>query len=356
MTTFAVKDIRTVASNNFLVTADSNIELTASRDVRIRAEKDFISTIPNGSTKLYTQSNLHLFSHDSNMFLTMDAPSDTVTLYGLSNMTINTSNALTITARTDINQTSSNLFVKTKNDMEFTASNSQIFTACNNINITASNDVNIRGNNVNIVTRSDISYTALSNLNFFVSSATDAPQDPIFQVSGGVVRVRGDLMITGSINTSNIINTTVVQENLKVTDKVLMLANVGDNTSNDTLPLDGLATNDAAGIEIDGLPGGVNSNEFDMHKKFFKWRYNTAGTMDLGTSNLETESFWDLQGGSLRMTKKRNYGTVSAPVVKEVAFGFRINENDELELFKKFWRTSSSNYVFKRLTKFGRIL
>jgi hypothetical protein len=250
----------------------------------------------------------------------------------------------------------SNLTQMVYNDIVTTACNNIAITACNNMRMEAMDTIDISAETVNIMTRSDISYTARSNLNFYISSTTDNPQDAIFTISGGVVKVRGDMLITGSINTSNIINTTVVQENLKVSDKIILLANMGDSTSNDTLPLDGLATNSDAGIQIDGFPSGVNSNEYDMHRKFFKWNYGSTGTIDLGTSNLTQESFWDLQGGSLRITKKKNFGTVTNPNIKDLSFGFRINENDELEFFKKFWKPSTSQYVYKRLTKFGRVL
>ena len=340
MTVYVAKDIKNVASNDYVITTDRNYTMNTT----------------HGTSIQYSQCNMFMTSHDSNMYLRMTAPTDTITLYGLSNMTLNTSNDLSMYARTNIYQYTSNITAMCYDTMVTTACNDILMTACNNIHIESKDTIDIIGETVNIVTRSDISYTALSNLNFYISSTPDNPQDAIFQISGGVVKVRGDLVITGSVNTSNIINTTVVQENLKVTDKIILLANVGDGSSNDTLPFDGVATNDQSGVEIDGFPNGVNSNEYDMHKKFLKWNYGTNGTVDLGTSNLTTESFWDLQGGSLRITKKKNYGTTSTPNIKELSFGFRINESDELEFFKKFWNSGTSQYVYKRLTKFGRIL
>jgi hypothetical protein len=339
MTTYVAKDIRTVASNDYLLDVESDIIVNSS----------------HGDTLIYSQSNLYLTSHDSNIYLRLTSPDDTATLYALSNMTFNTSNEMYMYTRTNTYLTTSNLFTQVYNDMVTTACNSIYITACNDMNIEALDKIDIKATEVNIITKSDISYTALSNLNFYISSAQDNPQDAIFTISGGVVRVRGDMVITGSINTSNIINTTVVQENLKVTDKIILLASVGDSSSNDILPNDGPTTNDESGIEIDGFPSGVNSNEYDMHKKFLKWRYNVEGTKDLGTSNLDTESYWDLQGGSFRITKKKNYGSVGAPNIKELSFGFRINEKDELEIIKKFYHPNSSNYVYKRLSKFGRI-
>ena len=340
MNVVVMKDINTTASNSYALNVNNKLTINSVHDESL----------------VYSQCNLFLSSHDSNMYLRMAAPGDTITLFGLSNMTLNTSNDLSVYARTNIYQYTSNLTTMCYDNMIVTACNNMYITACNNIHMEALDTIDIEAETVNIITRSDISYTALSNLNFYISSTPNNPQDAIFQISGGMVKVRGDMVITGSINTSNIINTTVVQENLKVTDKIILLANVGDGSSNDMLPLDGLATNDQSGVEIDGFPGGVNSNEYEMHKKFLKWNYGTNGTLDLGTSNLNTESFWDLQGGALRITKKKNYGTVGTPNIKELSFGFRINENDELEFYKKFWSTGASQYVYKRLTKFGRIL
>ena len=401
MTTYVAKDIRSVASNNFIVSAECNVDITAqnasvlisanqanqyiklldtdsnidiysssnmttyvAKDIRTVASNDYLLNVDSdiivnaahGDTLMYSQSNLFVTSHDSNIYLRLKAPEDTATLYALSNMTFNTSNEMYMYARTNTYVTTSNLFTQIYNDMVTTACNSMYITACNDIRMEALDKIDISATEVNIITRSDISYTALSNLNFYISSTQDNPQDAIFTISGGVVRVRGDMVITGTINTSNIINTTVVQENLKVNDKIILLASVGDGSSNDILPNDGPTTNDESGIEIDGFPSGVNSNEYSMHKKFLKWRYNVEGTKDLGTSNLDTESYWDLQGGSFRITKKKNYGTVQAPNIKDLSFGFRINENDELEIIKKFYHPSTSNYVHKRLSKFGRVL
>ena len=391
MNTYVVRDWRTVASNDMLLRAECNVDIisqnaslklnanlgnmyinlvndssnidvysscnittVASNDAYMTVNRDSHFSGMHGSYFAYTQCNYRVASHDSNMYMFMNAPEDDLQLYSLSNISLSASNELFVTATSNIGFVSSNVGFQIYDTMTISACNSQVFSSCNSITIEARDTVSIRGNNVNIVTDSDISYSALSNLNFYITA--DSLQDPMFQINGDGIMVRGDLIITGSINTSNVVNTTVVQENLKITDKVIVLANTGDGTSNDTLPSDGLATNDSSGIEIDGFPNGVNSNEYDMHRKFLKWRFGSEGTRAMGTSNIETESYWDLQGGSLRITKMKNYGSVTSPVLRELAFGLRINENDELELFKKFWRSSSSDYAYKRVTKFGRIL
>jgi hypothetical protein len=143
----------------------------------------------------------------------------------------------------------------------------------------------------------------------------------------------------------------VLQENLKVNDRTLILASVGTG-SNEYQPLDGLATNDKSGIQIDGFPSGYNSNVASAYEKSFRWNYGATGMNDLGTSNMSAEAFWEVLGGSLRITNRK----VSGSNVIDTSFGFRVNELDELELTKKFWDSNLSQYRYKRLARFGRIL
>lgn len=328
--------------------ARCNINMTASNNMDFTILNNFAMTTFTGNTSVYTESNLFLSSHQSNVYIRMLMPSDKLEMYSLSNMSLLTSNAFSLTARTDASVTASNIYV----------------VGYCNISITASNDMSVKSvrdfdmsvNALTVTAGADISCSAQSNMQFYVQSAPVFPSYPVFQVTGNEVRVRGDLLITGTLNTSNITTTDVVQANLKVNDKTIILASVGSNDSADGLPADGIATNDKSGIVIDGFPGSASSNEWDMFRKSFLWNLGTTGTLDLGTSNISNESFWELQGGSFRITKKRNLGTVNNPNIVDVSFGFRINESDELELVKKFYLQSSSNYVYRRVSKFGRIL
>jgi uncharacterized protein (DUF2345 family) len=329
-------------SNSFIKVNDSsssNINVYTALDIDLSASNNFLLNAQS-NIAIYSGSNTYITAHESNIYIRMNMPADTLDIYALSNMTMTTSNSMYVYAATD---------------MTTVVQNNISTTACNDMRLEAQQTIDIVANSVNITTNSDISYTAQSNLNFYVKAAPNNPLDPIFTISGTEVKLRGDLVITGSINTSNITSTSVIQNNLKIEDKNIILANVGNNSNNEGLPADGVATNDGAGIIIDGFPGSANSNEYDLYRKLFTWNYGTNGTLDLGTSNLTTESYWDLQGGSFRITKKKNIGTQQAPDIKDLSFGFRINEADELELVKKFWDTTAGGYLFKRIARFGRV-
>lgn len=335
-------------SSNLDAYASKDINLSASNSYSLNAHSNIIVNAKNGDYLMYSERNMFMTTHTSNTYIRMAMPEDTVTIYGLSNVSVTTSNAMILTSRTNMNLTSSNITAVAYSNVKV--------TACNNMTFFANDTISLEANAVNIATNSDISYTAQSNLNFYIKSSPVYPSFPVFTVAGNEVRVRGDLLITGSINTSNIITTDVQQNNLKVSDKTIILASQGSNDSADGLPADGFSTNDGAGIVVDGYPASVNSNEWEMYKKMFTWNLGVNGTLDIGTSNIESESYWDLQGGSFRMTRKKNLGTVQQPNIVELSFGFRINESDELELVKKFYNQTSSNYVFKRIAKFGRTL
>ena len=328
--------------------ARCNINMLASNNMDFKVLNNFSTATVTGNTSIYAESNLFLTSHQSNIYMRMSMPSDTLSMFSLSNMDITTSNIFSLTARTDANITASNLYVVGYCNINITASN--------NMSVKSVMDFDLNVNEMNVDARADMMYSARSNVSFFVKSAPQYPTNPVFQVTGSEVRVVGDLLITGTLNTSNITTTDVIQANLKVNDKQIILASVGSNDVIDGLPNDGLATNDKSGIVIDGFPVSAASNEWDVFRKSFLWNLGTNGTLDLGTSNITTESFWELQGGSFRITKKRNLGTANNPDIVDVSFGFRINESDELELVKKFWNTSTSNYVFRRVSKFGRII
>ena len=175
--------------------------------------------------------------------------------------------------------------------------------------------------------------------------------NPVLIIQPGKIQVQGDIDLTGSINTSNIMSTTVLQTTLKVNDKRIVIAKGDDNFAN----IDSATTNSSAGMIINGFPNGASDWIYEEANKSLLWNYNVNGLPDLGTNQgIDTESFWELQGGSFRMTYKKNYGTSNVPNVKDVTFGFRINEFEELELVKRFYYASSNAYVMKRVARFGR--
>jgi hypothetical protein len=202
----------------------------------------------------------------------------------------------------------------------------------------------------------DQSFTANSNINFFVKSSSNGTLEPTFTVSGDQVIVKGDLFISGSIDTSNVYSTFVNQESLKVSDKEIILANQGSNFSAADGPFDGVP-NDGAGIRIDGVPTSYDSNIESAYDKSFIWNHNVGnGVLDLGTTaGFSNEAFWELKGGSFRLTHQKIIASGGSNIVRDISFGLRVNDQDELEFVKKYWLVASNDYVVRRVARFGRI-
>jgi uncharacterized protein (DUF2345 family) len=370
----ANKDAHVIAQNGRLdfMANNSNVVMNldgytgdytfyTSRDVSSLVGRSVTETVTestyytnqSGEYLQYAESNIFLTSHQSNMYIRMKMPEDTIDIYGLSNISITTSNSLSLAATSNLNVDANNLFATFQTDASIGACNSISMTACNDVTIRAQDTLTLNANSMAFETRSDLGFSAPSNINFYIQSSSNMPQDPIFIISNDQVKVRGDLLITGTINTTDIITTAVVQENLKVSDKVIILSSVGDSTSNEYMPIDG-AANDISGIRIDGFPGSLNSNtssnDYIMHEKSFLWNYGNTGTVAIGTSNVTDESYWELQGGAFRLTTKKKVGED----YKNVSFSFRVNDREELELVKVYWSTTTNTYVYKRIAKFGR--
>lgn len=138
------------------------------------------------------------------------------------------------------------------------------------------------------------------------------------------LRIDGNIKVLGSLDTIN-----VTETNLQVMDKKVVL-------SYSEAPItDGLITNDQSGITVQGSD----------YEKSLLWRYN-QGTEHLGSSDLDKESYWEMKGGSFRMTHS------NVALGGEMSFGFRINNMGELEIVKKM----PNSETYKRVAKFGRTL
>ena len=200
------------------------------------------------------------------------------------------------------------------------------------------------------------SFTASEKIDFFITSSTFEPEKAVFSVSGNQIAVNGDLLITGTVNTSNIINTTIIQQDLKIEDKKILLASVPGGASNTNLNEDGLA-NDKSGVEVMGAPSGANLSHSNIFQKAVLWNYGVDGTTKLGTPDVDKESYWEMLGGSFHLTN-RVYDATKPENKKDTSFIFRVNEEDELEIQKKYWDTTlaTPGYNYKRLARFGRVL
>ena len=339
--TQATKTVRLYGLNNVVVSSSNNMTITAQSNLAVKAL--------NSDMSIYAGSNLSVAVHNSNMSVNFNTPSDVISVYSLSNIQVSASNNLFINAMSNVSLGSSNIDFLSSRDIRITASN--------DLYLTGSNNLNFNFKNLNMTSTGDQNYTALSNINFFITSDSNTPTDPVFTVKGSQVHVKGDIIVTGSINTSNVFNTTVIQESLKVTDKFLTLASIGSNFLAGDGPFDGIA-NTGAGLKVDGVPVAFDSNIPQAYEKSILWNYGTgSGITDLGTnSGIETEPFWEVKGGSFKITHQKIVNDNGSNIVKETSFGFRVNELDELELVKRFWSAASSEYVVKRVARFGRIL
>jgi hypothetical protein len=110
-------------------------------------------------------------------------------------------------------------------------------------------------------------------------------------------------------------------------------------------------------VRIDGVPNGFDSNVVEAYDKSLTWNYgNGNGISELGTaSGMSNEPFWELLGGSFRLSHRKIVNVNGVDVVRDVSFGLRVNEQDELEFVKRYWYESSNGYVVRRVARFGRI-
>jgi|688.fasta_scaffold175633_2 hypothetical protein len=214
----------------------------------------------------------------------------------------------------------------TRND---TASNVTLSTLCND---TLS---------LSVGTETTVAYTlsTSSNAHMFAVNSNN-----VLIVDASGIRIDGDLVLTGVIDAQNILESSLVIE-----DKVIYLAHSSSNLEFDTMHDDG-QFNDGSGIYVSGIPAGLsNVMGGSNYEKSIRWNYGSQGTLALGTSNVGDESFWDVKGGALKIThvKTDDQGNYE----DEIAFRFRINERDELELVKHYTQDNVS--LTRRVARFG---
>jgi len=346
----------------------SNIDLTAGSNLTIRtvqattvAASNIDLNVQNGAARLtlaldktanlnatyfgsYTTGDTVLAVDNSNAVVRLNAATDSV------EMSANADVKVTPTLNFNV-ATGSNITMGAAVNGFITASNNLLFSASNNTTVAASNVLTLAGKTLT-TTFSALDFVADNAVTFKVNTS-DQPSDPVFSIGSNSIQVRGNLIITGDISTSNIVNTTVVQKSLKVSDKIIKISNIGSG-SNETAPLDGPSTNDRSGLVIDGYPTLASASMSNAYEKAILWRYGddaaATGVTSMGTNNISKESYWEMTGGSFRLTHKK----VSGSTWTDVSFGFRINENDELEIVKKFWK--DTQYVYRRVARFGRII
>jgi hypothetical protein len=377
MSLYAGSNVYVSASNNLTVNAKSNASLTTASgsvnvtsfvDIQAIAKTGIVSVsaasndvvIYSGSNTLMSSSNELRIISTSNTYVTSTHAN--VIGYADSNIVMTASNGIQLTASNTIDAYTNDFYFNVRDDATISTMNHLNLNSSNILNISACNVFNIDAGAMNTNLKSDYAITARSNMSFFISSAPDHPDQAIFQVTGSNVCIRGDMLISGKINTENIYSTTVLQTNMSVTDKVLVLASAGYNVGDCNNPtqgvpaktIDGTYTNSLSGIVVEGVPSPQIHPDATVYEKSFLWNYGTNGINKLGTaegSNLE--SFWEIKGGSLRLTNSR-YDAVSTKNL-HTSFAFRVNNLDQMELVKIIENATGAP-TYKRLAVFGASL
>ena len=337
-------------TNDTTLFASNDVNIGASNNLSVNAKNNMVVNANNGELLVYANSNLKFNADQSNMYINFNMPSDVIDIYSLSNVSVAASNNMFLEASSNISVNASNISILSHADLFMVASN--------NMTIAASNAANLKFGSLNVVTTSDQGFTAESNVKFFITSASNTPSDPIFTISGNQVFVRGDMVITGDITTSNVFSTTVIQESLKVSDKQIRLANTGSNFNPADGPFDSEVVNSGAGIAVDGVPSYFDATIVAAYDKSLNWNYGSGTGIDqLGSAaGMSNEPYWEMKGGSFQLTHQKIIPSGGSNIVQDISFRWRVNELDELEMVKTFWYAASNAYVTRRIARFGRIL
>jgi hypothetical protein len=371
-------------SNLFVAAANSNVTLklgSASNTLDISATGDLAIHSDEVLTLSGSNSNVYVRLHSDSNSLTLHAPSNinlftpegilSADVFGMDIFASNVarlaaSNTLSlgsVSQSVQLSAATSNvtLALDASSDKLTGAATGGIeWTSGANLTVTTSNSTTLyTGSNLTMAANSSNQYLTMagSNLTLFAANqmnlqatsyVMDAASNHVFNVNGvEVLRLSSNNMtLRGNIDLTGTINTIITEETiLQVEDKLIRVS------YNSNGVIDGLLTNDGSGLQVVGTPEPfpTESNEVRFNKSL-TWNYGSsssnAGTMYLGTSNLD-ESFWQVRGGSLRLTVTKSNGS-------DVSFGFRINDFDELELVKYY--TSNAVPQKKRVAKFGKQL
>lgn len=326
----------------FEIASSGKISVTLSDLYSFDLERGLNSNV---ILKTVAQDSFTIAADDGQYSFTLDPSSNLVGLTSDGYMDMHANSNMQLSS-------SSNMIIDVSDSLLVTSGSNMTFSSQKIDFIT--NTFGIDGDNIGIVAQSNVlinaqteSITIFAACNLFAGIGIDANlnigNSLVMEVGSNVDIYAPLTTINGNFDISGVINGTT-DAGLLVQDKVINLAftsNLGSNL------VDGV-DNDGAGILVQGVPSGVDadSSQAALYEKSFKWNYN--GGMDhLGTPNVENESYWDLKGGAFRITHNKQNGD-------DVAFSFRVNEFDELELVKK--QKSNTGYEYKRIAKFGRTL
>ena len=317
------------ASNAFVQLVDGALTAAATKSVTLWSSSSNVEVQLTDTTQslfMGAAADVDLWAAASNVH---------VSLSKLGSISATASNGVAVTAQ---NQ---GITLNAKTDIAGAAGNDVTFAASNVLSAYGGAEVEIAASsNVSLdLLASAKTLTAKSDT--FQVKASDGISDMVKVVhSGGnnIMTLYGQLDILGPINSID-----VTQTNLEVNDKVIRLA---FGTSNDDM-----LTNDDSGIMVMGLPDATQAANADYvaaNEKSLKWYKNVDGTPALGTEpGLSTEAFWEMRGGSFRLTNFTN-------ATDFLSFAFRIGARNELELVKI--NSVGGTATHKVIGRFGRTL
>lgn len=321
------------SSNAFLALDTTTLSATlfgaADLWTSVASSNAYLHQSSNGISSLYAQSTNELIlpNADSNAFVRLA-----------------TSNVSIFSAvRTELSVTNSNAWIQLDNTSGLTMSTS------NNVNIFAGKALTANAESVFVASSNSNAYVDLTAAgeatvkglsNVYLSVGAGTPTN-IMQVNKDGIIVTGNMQISGALDSIN-----VTQTQLSVFDKIIRLA----DTPGLSNQVDGYNTNHGSGVQVIGLPQGFSTDPARSYEKSILWNYGqtsnapTNGAVGVGAADWTKESFWEVLGGSLRITCNRDSDTSSS-------YGLRINDKDELEIIKA--SKSNGSWSYKRITRFG---
>ena len=269
------------------------------------------------------------------------------------NMYIGSSNALYINCASNLAMNSvQTVAISAGSNLTLQSASNMITTCGGTQTITNVGGYTISGNSVSMITNGGGSYTG-PNSGPFLKAVWDK------NLNVNQITLNGDLIITGTLTTQNVLET-----QLEISDKTIelaVLANGGSNT-------DGTA-NTGSGFVISGVPSPAVINVKvptaqvpTYYQKSVLWNYGVGGIDALmagypGGSTVDlAESYWEMRGGGLRITSSV---LDSSNNISDLSYGFRVNDKQQLELYKRYTVVDPNNPtistpVIKRLTRWGQ--
>ena len=224
------------------------------------------------------------------------------------------------------------------------------------------------GNNLSV--NGDISIKTTHKLRSDVLQTTAGNADNNMYVylgddESGTLYVQGNLAVLGTVKTTN-----SSVENVTVMDKKIILSSGQDDAGTNSVMLeDKFDTNHKSGIEVEGLPVGINSNNplfshadvGNVYEKSFLWHVSeqampngqtdgmtytgplmtvsgtAADTTNLGS--VDKEAFWELKGGQFRISSVFQDANGQ---LEKISYSMRITKNKELQFMKHQWKNNEA--------------